>query len=248
MRVEGLAVTLRPRSQSEACDLGLALVRGQAKSIWRCFAPVLLAVAAVALCTVDIAGWLPILIVFWLKPWLDRGLLFVMSRAVFGEPTRWADLWRARRQVFGGQFWRTLLWRRFSPWRAYTQAVEQLEGQTGARRRKRTKLLLNENRGAATALQVAFAHAEGVLTYSLLGLVWWMAPEESRSGVWDWIINPEAHAAGQLGLDLVVSFSYVLVVLFLEPFYVAAGFAMYLNRRVVLEAWDIEQEFRRAFA
>jgi hypothetical protein len=33
----------------------------------------------------------------------------------------------------------------------------------------------------------------------------------------------------------------------LEPFYVAAGFAMYLNRRVELEAWDIEQEFRRGF-
>jgi hypothetical protein len=33
-----------------------------------------------------------------------------------------------------------------------------------------------------------------------------------------------------------------------EPFYVGAGFTMYLNRRVELEAWDIEQEFRRAFA
>jgi len=29
---------------------------------------------------------------------------------------------------------------------------------------------------------------------------------------------------------------------------VAAGFAMYLNRRVELEAWDIEQELRRACA
>jgi hypothetical protein len=43
-------------------------------------------------------------------------------------------------------------------------------------------------------------------------------------------------------------FAYVVAVLFLEPFYVAAGFAMYLNRRAELEAWDIEQEFRRAFA
>ena len=46
---------------------------------------------------------------------------------------------------------------------------------------------------------------------------------------------------------LVGSIAYVVVVLFLEPFYVAAGFAMYLNRRAELEAWDIEQEFRRAF-
>ncbi|OWQ93111.1 hypothetical protein CDN99_00995 [Roseateles aquatilis] len=247
MRVEGLAVVLRPRSQGEACDLGLALVRAQAPSIWRCFTPVFLVVAVLAMCTVDVQSWLPMLIVFWLKPWLDRSLLFVMSRAVFGEATRWSDLWRARRQVFGGQLLRTLLWRRFSPWRAYTQPVEQLEGQRGGARRQRVQLMLNENRGAATALQTAFVHAEAVLSYALIALVWWFAPENRSAGVWDWFFRPETHAAGQLGLDMLLASAYMLVVLFLEPFYVAAGFAMYLNRRVVLEAWDIEQEFRRAF-
>ena len=48
--------------------------------------------------------------------------------------------------------------------------------------------------------------------------------------------------------SLLVSLAYAGIVLLLEPFYVAAGFAMYLNRRVELEAWDIEQEFRLAFA
>lgn len=191
---------------------------------------------------------MPILIVFWLKPWLDRSLLFVLSRAVFGEATRWSDLWRARRMVFGGQLLRTLLWRRFSPWRAYTQAIEQLEAQRGGARRRRAKLMLNDNRGAATALQTAFVHAEAVLSYGLVALLWWFAPDNHSADVWDWFINPGAHPAGQLGLDLMLSLSYMAVVLFLEPFYVAAGFAMYLNRRVVLEAWDIEQEFRRAFA
>ena len=108
--------------------------------------------------------------------------------------------------------------------------------------------MLNANRGAATALQTAFAHAEAVLSYGLVALLWWFAPENSSSGVWDWFFNPDAHAAGQLGLNLVLALSYMSVVLFLEPFYVAAGFAMYLNRRVALEAWDIEQEFRLAFA
>jgi hypothetical protein len=248
MRVEGLAVALRPRSQGEACDLGAALVRGHARSIWRCYTPVFLAVAVLALCTVDSWGWAPMLIVFWLKPWLDRVLLFVMSRAVFGEPTRWSDLWRARAQVLGGQLLRTLLWRRLSPWRAYTQAVEQLEGQRGGARRKRVKLMLNDNRGAASSLQIAFAHAEAVLTYALVALLWWFTPENRNADVWDWFFNPGAHAAGQLGMDLALSIGYMAVVLFLEPFYVAAGFAMYLNRRVALEAWDIEQEFRRAFA
>lgn len=248
MRVEGLAVALRPRSQSEACDLGAALVRAHARSIWRCFAPVFLGVAVLALCTVDTYGWLPILIVFWLKPWLDRSLVFVLSRAVFGQATRWSDLWRARRQVLGGQLLRTLLWRRFSPWRAYTQPVEQLEGQRGGARRQRVRLMLSGNKGAATALQTAFVHAEAVLAYGLMALIWWFAPENRSAAVWDWFFNPGAHGAGQLGLDLALSGAYMVVVLFLEPFYVAAGFAMYLNRRVALEAWDVEQEFRRAFA
>ena len=41
---------------------------------------------------------------------------------------------------------------------------------------------------------------------------------------------------------------YRVAVAIVEPFFVGAGFAMYLNRRVELEAWDIEQEFRLAFA
>lgn len=248
MRVDGLAIALRPRSQSEACDLGAALVRQHARSIWRCYTPLLLAVGVLALCTVDLFGWLPLLIVFWLKPWLDRSLLFVLSRAVFGEATHWRDLWQARRHVLGGQWLRTLLWRRFSPWRAYTQPIDQLEAQRGGARRKRARLMLNDNRGAATALQTAFVHAEAVLSYALVALIWWFAPENRSSGVWDWFFNSGTHAAGDLGPDLALAASYIVAVLFLEPFYVAAGFAMYLNRRVVLEAWDIEQEFRRAFA
>ena len=38
---------------------------------------------------------------------------------------------------------------------------------------------------------------------------------------------------------------YAAVILFLEPFYVAAGFGLYLNRRTLLEGWDIEVALRR---
>jgi len=49
-------------------------------------------------------------------------------------------------------------------------------------------------------------------------------------------------------LAIASAVAYAGAVLILEPFYVAAGFGMYLNRRAELEAWDIEQEFRRAFS
>jgi len=38
---------------------------------------------------------------------------------------------------------------------------------------------------------------------------------------------------------------YALVLVFWEPIYVACGFSLYLNRRTVLEAWDLELVFRR---
>jgi uncharacterized membrane protein len=39
-----------------------------------------------------------------------------------------------------------------------------------------------------------------------------------------------------------------LIISIIEPLYVAAGFALYLNRRTHLEGWDIELIFRRIAA
>jgi hypothetical protein len=38
---------------------------------------------------------------------------------------------------------------------------------------------------------------------------------------------------------------YLLAVSIVEPLYVASGFALYLNRRTQLEAWDVELQLRR---
>jgi hypothetical protein len=42
--------------------------------------------------------------------------------------------------------------------------------------------------------------------------------------------------------------AYAAAVLVLEPYYVAAGFGLYLNRRTLLEGWDIEVALRRIAA
>lgn len=243
MQVDALALTLRPRSMFEASDLGVRLVQTHAASAWRTFLPLYLVVVAFALATVEIAGWLPSLVIFWLKPWLDRSLLFVMSRAVFGEPTRFADLWRAQRSVWWQQLVLTLTWRRLSPWRSFTQAVYQLEGQRGAALRKRRLQVTRGKRGVAAAMHGAFTHLELTLGIALVLLAVWFMPQ----GEWRHVI--EGIGAGDSLAGAVTStLAYAAIVAVVEPFYVASGFAMYLNRRVELEAWDIEQEFRRAFA
>ncbi len=242
MRVDAIAVELRPRAMAEATDLGVRLVQANARSVWRSCTPVFVGVMALALATIEIAPWLPLLVVFWLKPWLDRSVLFVLSRAVFGQATTFADLWQARRQVWAGQWLSTLLWRRFSPWRTVTQPIYQLEGQPRAARRARRRQLLSGQRGVASGAHLAFAHVEAALSIGAFAVLLWLAPQGSREHVLAWIGNDE-----NLSAALWNAAAYFAVVGLLEPFYVGAGFAMYLNRRVQLEAWDIEQEFRRAF-
>jgi hypothetical protein len=84
---------------------------------------------------------------------------------------------------------------------------------------------------------------EAALWTAILSLLFWLAPGGNAPDFFEMIAGE-----GPGWQPLVVAIAYAAAVLFLEPFYVAAGFTMYLNRRAELEAWDIEQEFRRAFA
>ena len=228
---------------SEATDLGVRLVQANAHSVWATFAPVWAVVTLVALACGSIAPWLPGLIVFCIKPWLDRTLLFVLSRAVFGTPTRLRDVWAAQAAVWWQQLFSTLTWRRLSPWRAYTQPARQLEGQRGAAGRARRKQLLYGKHGAALGMHGAFAQLESLLLIGVIVLAVWFAPEASQRTLFEAVFKSDSPA-----VSLWIAAAYAGVVLLVEPFYVGAGFAMYLNRRVELEAWDIEQEFRLAFA
>jgi hypothetical protein len=241
MRVEALSVALRPRPASEAVDLGVALVRAHARSVWPAFAPVFALFLLLACATVEIADWLPATLIWWCKPWFDRSLLFILSRAVFGQSTRFADLWREGGAVWRGQWLRALVWQRLSLWRAFTQPIYQLEGLRGQALRERCRLLLSGQRGMGFVVQFVFSCVEGVLIFGLWAAVLWFVPEGHREDAFGWLRDLTGY------WKLLPACVYAAIVFFVEPFFVAAGLAMYLNRRVELEAWDIEQEFRHVF-
>jgi hypothetical protein len=224
----------------EAADLGVRLCQSAAREVYRCYWLVAIPVVALCLATYEIAGWLPGLLIWWSKPWLDRTILFVLSRAAFGQATTVADLLRAQRRVWWSQLLLSLTTRRLSPWRSFTQSVYQLEGLPLLASRRRVLQLRRGKTTPATLMTSAFSVAETVLTAAIVSLIFWFTPGEHEA------MSP--FAPGTLAsLAVPLAIAYALVVLFLEPFYVAAGFAMYLNRRAQLEAWDIEQELRRAF-
>jgi hypothetical protein len=243
VQVDAFAIRLRPRRPWEAADLGIRLCQREARSVFRCYWAVAIPFAALCMATYEIASWLPALALWWGKPWLDRTILFVLARAGFGQSTSFADLWRAQRTVWWGQLLHTLTLRRLSPRRSFTQPVYQLEGLPFGSRAARLRLLRSRGGGVAIGVTGAFSLMESCMAFALLSLGYWMLPPGMEV---DWAAFLQGE--GSVWASLGTAAAYAVVLILLEPFYVAAGFGLYLNRRVELEAWDIEQEFRRAFA
>lgn len=245
MQIDRLAVRLRLCAPMQAADLGVRLCQHAAPSVYRAYLLVLVPVAALCAASVQLATWLPLLLLWWSKPWLDRTILYVLARAAFGSGTRARDLWSAQRDVWWGQWWRTWTLRRLSASRACTQPIIQLEGQRGAALRRRLRELHRGRTAVARVLSLAFSNVELALALSAASL--WLLFAPAGSSGWQAMMRWEAQAP--VSFALCTSFlPYVLAVGFLEPYYVAAGFGIYLNRRVELEAWDIEQDLRHAFA
>lgn len=244
MQVDAFAIRLRRRAKMEAADLGVRLCQQSARSVFTCYLVVAVPVMLLALASFELAYWAPTLVLWWLKPWLDRSVLFVLSRAAFGQQTTLSDLWEAQRSVWWKQLLTTLTVRRLSPWRSLTQPVYQLEGLSGWKLRKRSVQIRTGHRDTALLMTSAFSFAEIALCFALLSLLLWFIPGEQQFN-WVGLFSDDdpTHM-----MSLLYFAGYALAVAFLEPFYVAAGFALYLNRRVELEAWDVEQELRRAFA
>jgi hypothetical protein len=241
VQVEALSIRLRPRGHWEAADLGVRLCQRAARSVFGCYWLAAVPVIAVALAAFEIAAWLPAVVLWFAKPWLDRSILFALARAAFGTASTPIDLWRAQRDIWWRQLIGTWTLRRLCPWRSLTQPVHQLEGLSMTGRIKRAALIRRGRAGAGTLLTAVFGWIELVLVIALIALAFWFAPsghEPDLTTLFD---------DGERQVQFALAVAYGVVVAFLEPFYVAAGFAMYLNRRAELEAWDIEQELRRAF-
>jgi hypothetical protein len=242
VRIDSLALQMRPRAPHEAADLGVRLCQANAREVYHCYLVVAVPVALFSLSLVEVSSWLAVLAMWWAKPWLDRTILFVLARAAFGQHTTLRDLWREKLEVWGGRFLLTWTWCRLSPWRSFTQPVYQLEGHSFFQLRSRISQLRRRRTGSAFMMTLGFSWAETGLSLALVSLLYWFAPPGQGFEL-STLLNGEASEAAQF----YATAAYMATVLFLEPFYVAAGFGMYLNRRAELEAWDIEQEFRRAF-
>ena len=179
---------------------------------------------------------------WWLKPWLDRGVLFVLSRVVFGQSTSVWDFLREWRAVHRRGLVAGLLWRRLSPLRSYVLPIFQLEGLRGAAYRRRARLLTRQSGGVGFLLTCS-GWLFTLLTFvGFLALLQGMVPPGSRMEMWS------GFATMSLGFQWLLVAVGMLALTLTEPFFVAGGFGLYLNRRTHLEGWDLELAFRRLAA
>jgi hypothetical protein len=105
-------------------------------------------------------------------------------------------------------------------------------------------VLHRKARGHAVWLTIICIHFELVMMLSLLMLVNMLTPVVYDIGAGFPSLDS---GAGEMSLWHAVlnNLLYMTAVSLVEPFYVAGGFALYMNRRTQLEAWDIELALRR---
>jgi hypothetical protein len=244
MQLERLAVALRPRGGWEALDLGFQMARQWWLPIWSVWCAVYLPVAALALLFFS-KPFFAVLLLWWLKPLFDRAVLHVASRAVFGEPQGVRETIRAAGEWLRPALVSALTFYRFDLARSFALPVWQLEKQKGAAGRQRRKAIGGRMRGYAVWLTVVCVNLEWVATFAMAGFVSMLEPSAGGAAPDD--DEPENLEFWEaLSRWTTMQFLYyVAAVSLIEPFYVTAGFALYLNRRAILEGWDIELALRR---
>jgi hypothetical protein len=228
-----IAIKPRQRQAWESIDLGFAMARKwflPLWSLWLCSALPIMVVLAL----LPLPLWLAGLILWWFKPLYEPTLLYWLSRRLFAEAIPIKMVFRSWFKIVLPQLLANLSWRRFNPSRSFVMPVTVLEGLKGRSRSNRIGVLSRGNH-AAGWMTVVGLHFEFILELGFIVLVISMVPEELLWIDWQsYIFDPDPlsewlhHGCALLAMSLIA------------PFYVSAGFALYLNRRSQLEAWDLE--------
>jgi hypothetical protein len=245
-----IAITLRRRSPWEAMDLGLTMLQRWWRQVYLPHVLVALPLMAAAIA----AGWflerawVALLIVWWLKPVYDRVVLHVLSRAVFGELQSTRAVLGAAKQWLRTGVVQALILRAvwFDLNRSFNLPVRQLEGQSGRAARERRNVLGRRVGSYSVSLTLVCLVLEVMVLWTSLGLLaelFLPAKADEGKGLLELMFGDTDNAAQVISFEDAIAYS--AAVLILEPFYVAAGFALYLNRRTLLEGWDIEVALRR---
>ncbi len=247
MRLDQMTVALRVRSPWQAMDLGLRMVRANARAIWGPY--FLFAGSVFVICNLLAYAldqfWLGWFLIWWLKPVFDRIPLHVLSHATFGNHPSFRDTLRAPFKWRPGLLISWLTYRRLSFWRSMSMPIDILEGLRKDRLSMRRSVLIGAVSSQMIGLSFICMLFEWVFVVSSFVLVYMFIPVDYLSHAFESFYTSYYNQNPPLWFDFAFNAAYFLAVVAISPFYVGAGFSAYLNRRTQLEAWDIEIAFKR---
>jgi len=240
MKIENITTEVRPRTSWESIDLGFRMVQTWFKSILFSWLLVVLPVWIIIYSILYQYPILVVVIIWWLKPVFDRIPLHIVSHSVFGDILSVRDVRKALPSLIKPHLFKSLIWYRFDPVRSFNLPVWQLEGLKGMPRMSRARILQKNTYSTAMALTFFSLFIQTLLWASCYALLYMLLPTNVSSNDVSLFEFHEGSLIPGLILNLFAFISLTII----EPFYVVGGFALYLNRRTHLEAWDIELKFR----
>jgi len=238
MDLSQMTAQIRPRNNHEAIDLGFVMVRHWWRPLFSLWFIVTLPVILLLNLFLPDSPYLVIIIFWWLKPLWETTLLHYVAEQLFSNDTDIKPLLKKLPSLLWHQVFSKLLIRRLSLTRSFDMPVGELEKLTGVPRNKRLNILHRTTSSTAIGLTSIALSIENTLIFAFIGLVWLFIPPELTPSInpFEWLNSPS--------LNLALCWGWYFSMSLVAPFYVAAGFSLYINRRTVLEGWDIELAFK----
>ena len=247
MQIDKIQAKIRPRSNWEAVDLGFVMTNTWKVNLYMVWFLVTLPFF-ILFNVLFYDNMFLFLAAFWLFiPIYDRFILLAVSRRLFDEKIAAVDVIRAAPRLFFKHIIKHLTLYRFDPARSFNLPVWFLENLSGSKRSARARILKITASGTASTLTTA---CSGLIFFLYLAIVTTLVsfiPGFELLGnmfrdSFETIIA--LYQSDSWYVQLFANSLFYIAITLVEPFYVCAGFALYLNRRTQLESWDIELSFK----
>ena len=233
VQLDKIIIDTRSRNGWSAIDLGFRFALRRYFSctlLWLIVASPFLLIAYIQ----PFPLWVSYLFLWWVKPIIERPILYLFSRELFSQQVSIMDVLKNAKQWLVPGWFIGLSLHRLSVSRSMYMSLTVLEGLRGNEYSKRTSVLgASDMSSKATWLTIMLCQIEQMFYFGCLAIV----------GL---IFSNYVDFVEILIQDDTIITIVIMVVVFamVSPFYVAAGFMLYISRRIELEGWDIELKFR----
>ncbi len=250
MRLEDVTAKIRPRARWESIDLGCAMARrsyGTILMAWLVCVWPLWILGVIGFGMISEGGWHLWWSSLWI--WVTLGIagkvpLHIISRELFGEKVSAWEVIKLWPKMFFANFWRGIF-SRFTVSRGLSMPVSELEGLRGSAYKARVNLLLRNGGDGATQAVLVSHLMMLVITFACWFFLMMVYQFYGANDLFENFFEDLYLHGDDYGVSWLFLLFYCISVTLIEPLFVGAGFAMYVNSRTLTEGWDIELSFKR---